>query len=56
MKRYINFAKHGIIALDLEWMGFGELSQADNDHDYGGHLDLVGSNAFSLFYLAMRRG
>lgn len=55
-KRCINFAKRGIIALDLEWMGFGTLSQADNDHDYGGHLDLVGSNAFGLFYLAMRRG
>ncbi len=55
-KRCINFAKRGIIALNLQWIGFGELSQPGNDHDYGGHLDLVGSNAFGLFYLAMRRG
>lgn len=55
-KRCINFAKRGIIALNLEWFGFGELSQPDNAHDYAADLDLVGSNAFGLFYLAMRRG
>lgn len=55
-KRCINFAKRGIVALNLGWMGFGELSQYGNDHDFGGHLDLVGANAFGLFYLAMRRG
>ncbi len=55
-KRCINFAKRGIVALNLGWMEFGELSQPGNDHDYGAHLDLVGSNAFGLFYLAMRRG
>lgn len=55
-KRCINFAKRGIVALDLGWMQFGELSQPGNEHDYGAHLDLVGSNALGLFYLAMRRG
>jgi dienelactone hydrolase len=55
-KRCINFAKRGIVALNLEWMQFGELSQPDNGHDYAAHLDLVGSNALGLFYLAMRRG
>jgi dienelactone hydrolase len=55
-KRCINFAKRGIVALNLEWMQFGELSQPDNSHDYAAHLDLVGSNALGLFYLAMRRG
>ncbi|MGA8439461.1 MAG: acetylxylan esterase [Candidatus Sulfotelmatobacter sp.] len=55
-KRCINFAKRGIIALNLGWMGFGELSQSENAHDYGAHLNLVGSNALGLFYLAMRRG
>jgi hypothetical protein len=55
-KRCINFAKRGIVALDLGWMQFGELSQPGNDHDYAAHLDLVGSNALGLFYLAMRRG
>jgi dienelactone hydrolase len=55
-KRCINFAKRGIVALNLEWMQFEELSQPDNGHDYAAHLDLVGSNALGLFYLAMRRG
>lgn len=54
--RCINFAKRGIVALDLEWMGYGELSQPGNDHDFGADLDLVGANDFGLFYLTMRRG
>ena len=55
-KRCINFAKRGILALSLEWPGFGELSPPENGHDYGAHLDLVGANALGFFYLAMRRG
>ena len=55
-KRCINLAKRGMVALNLGWMEFGELSQPDNAHDYGAHLDLAGSNALGLFYLAMRRG
>jgi hypothetical protein len=37
-------------------MGFGELSNPENGHDFGAHLDLVGANSAGLFYLAMRRG
>jgi hypothetical protein len=55
-KRCINFAKQGILALSLGWPGFGELGQPENSHDFGGHLDLVGSNALGYFYLIMRRG
>jgi len=55
-KRCINLAKRGIVALSLGWFGFGELDQAENSHDFGGHLDLVGSNALGLFYLIARRG
>ena len=55
-KRCINFAKRGVIALSLGWFGFGELAKAENSHDFGGHLDLVGSNALGLFYLIARRG
>ncbi|HEV2492033.1 MAG TPA: prolyl oligopeptidase family serine peptidase [Terriglobia bacterium] len=55
-KRCINFAKRGILALSLEWPGFGELNQPENAHDYGAHLDLIGANALGFFYLAMRRG
>ena len=55
-KRCIQFAKHGILALNLEWLSFGELSQRENGHSFGAHLDLVGRNELGLFYLAMRRG
>jgi dienelactone hydrolase len=55
-KACINFARRGMIALNLEWLGMGELAQPEDGHDYGAHLDLVGSNALGLFYLAMRRG
>jgi dienelactone hydrolase len=55
-KRCINFAKRGIIALSLGWVGFGEMAQKGNDHDDAAALDLVGSNALGFFYLGMRRG
>jgi dienelactone hydrolase len=55
-KRCINFAKHGIFALNLEWFAFGELNVPGNGHWFGAHLDLVGVNEVGLFYLEMRRG
>jgi len=55
-KRCINFAKRGIVALSLGWVGFGEMALKGNDHDDAAALDLVGSNALGFFYLGMRRG
>ncbi len=55
-KRCINFAKRGIFALSLSWVGFGELAQPEDAHDYAADLDLVGANALGFFYLSMRRG
>ncbi|MFN7998065.1 MAG: hypothetical protein U0Q18_30875 [Bryobacteraceae bacterium] len=55
-KRCITFARHGIIALNLEWFSCGELDTKFNEHWFGAHLDLVGANELGLFYLAMRRG
>jgi dienelactone hydrolase len=55
-KACINFAKRGIVTLDPEWIGMGELNDRFSVHDFGSHLDLVGANALGLFYLAMRRG
>jgi dienelactone hydrolase len=55
-KLCINFAKRGMFALNLEWLDCGELNQPENDHNFAGHLDLVGVNGVGLFYLAMRRG
>ncbi len=55
-KRCITFARHGILALNLEWFAFGELNQTGNQHLFGHDLDLVGANGVGLFYLAMRKG
>jgi len=55
-KRCINFAKRGIMALNLEWLSFGELSSKENEHWFGAHLDLVGAHEQGLFLLAMRKG
>jgi len=55
-KRCINFAKQGMLALSLGWLGYGEHGQQENNHDFGAHFDLVGSNSLGYFYLAMRRG
>jgi dienelactone hydrolase len=55
-KRCINQARMGILALNLEWLGCGELFAPDNAHWFGGHCDLAGANGAGLFYLAMRRG
>ena len=42
-KRCINQALRGILALNLEWLSFGELSNRENQHWFGAHLDLVGA-------------
>jgi dienelactone hydrolase len=55
-KRCINYAKHGILALNLEWFSFGELAKKGNEHWFGSHLDLVGANELGIFYLEMRKG
>ncbi len=55
-KRCINYAKHGIMALNLEWFAFGELNKEGNQHFFGAHLDLVGANELGLFILEMRKG
>ena len=54
-KRCINLAKRGMVALSIGWVGFGALSQIENDHDFAADLNLVGANALGLFYLSMRR-
>ncbi len=55
-KRCIQFARNGIYALSLEWIGCGELNNEGNVHWYGGHLDLAGRAGVGMFYLAMRKG
>ena len=53
--RCINLAKRGMIALNTEFVGMGELSM-NRDHQRIAHLDLCGIAGVSVFYLAMKRG
>jgi dienelactone hydrolase len=55
-KMCINQALKGMIALNLDWIGIGELHTKLNEHWFASQLDLVGMNGVGLFYLAMRRG
>ncbi len=55
-KLCIKQALDGMIALNLEWIGMGELDTPFNSHWFASQLDLVGMNGVGLFYLAMRRG
>jgi dienelactone hydrolase len=55
-KMCIHQALKGMMALNLEWIGMGELNTRFNDHWFASQLDLVGMNGVGLFYLAMRRG
>lgn len=55
-KLCINEALHGMIALNLEWIGTGESRNKGNSHWLSPGLDLTGVNGVGLFYLAMRRG
>ncbi len=55
-KRCIEYARHGIAALSLDWFLHGELNAKGNDHSFGAHLDLAGANVLGIFYLEMRRG
>ena len=53
--RCINLAKRGMLALNTEFIGMGEL-QASREHNRIGHLDLCGVAGVAVFYLAMKRG
>jgi len=55
-KLCINLALRGIVALNLEWLGTGELQNKESLHWFAADLDLDGMNGAGLFYLAMRRG
>ena len=53
--RCINLAKRGMLALNTEFIGMGEL-RADGEHNRIAHLDLCGIAGVGVFYLAMKRG
>jgi hypothetical protein len=54
--RCINLAKRGIISLNLEWFGMGQLRGPGFTHYKLNQLDLTGTSGVAPFFLAMRRG
>lgn len=54
--RCINLAKRGVISLNLEWLGMGQLRSPGFGHYSMNQLDLCGTSGIAPFYLAMSRG
>ena len=54
--RCINQAKRGMLALNVEWLGMGQLAEADFVHSRMNQLDLCGTSGIAPFFLAMKRG
>jgi hypothetical protein len=54
--RCINQAKRGIIVLNIEFFGMGQLGSDSYLHYCANQLDLCGTSAVSPFYLCMKRG
>ena len=54
--RAINLAKRGILSLNLEWFGMGQLAIDGFHHGRMNQLDLCGASGLAPFYLALARG
>jgi len=53
--RCINQAKRGMIALNVEWLGMGQLPGPGFNHYCSNQIDLCGTSGLAPFYLAMKR-
>ncbi|HOW71224.1 MAG TPA: hypothetical protein PKY77_11535 [Phycisphaerae bacterium] len=53
--RCINQVKRGMIVLNVEWLGMGQLRGEGFDHYRANQLDLCGTPAVSPFFLSMKR-
>lgn len=53
--RCINQAKRGMLALNVEWLGMGQLQGDDYSHYRSNQIDLCGTSGLAPFYLAMSR-
>src|SRR5207249_7315151 len=54
--RSINLAKRGMLVLNPEWLGMGQLSSEGFHHSRMNQIDLCGSSGLAPFYLCMKRG
>ena len=53
--RCINLAKRGILAMNPEWIGKGELASNGYAHTRLQQLDLCGTSGVGVFYLSLKR-
>ena len=53
--RCINLARKGLIAVNPEWLGMGQLKTDNFLHYRSNQLDLVGTSGVSVFYLQLKR-
>ncbi|MES1213660.1 MAG: CehA/McbA family metallohydrolase [Singulisphaera sp.] len=51
----MNLAKRGMLVLDPEWLGMGQLATSGFSHYRMNQLDLCGASGLAPFYLAMSR-
>jgi hypothetical protein len=54
--RCANLARRGMIALNVEWLGMGQLRGPGYGHYLMNQLDLLGTSGLAPFYLSMSRG
>ncbi|HTU19692.1 MAG TPA: hypothetical protein VMG10_16645 [Gemmataceae bacterium] len=54
--RCINLAKRGMLVLNVEWLGMGQLNKPGLKHYCMNQLDLCGSSGLAPYYLSMTRG
>lgn len=54
--RCINQAKRGMLALNIEWVGMGQLNVPGLMHYRMNQLDLCGTSGLAPHYLSMKRG
>lgn len=53
--RCINLAKRGMLALNVEWLGMGQLMTNGFNHYRLNQIDLCGTSGLAPFYLSMQR-
>ena len=53
--RCINQAKRGMLALNVEWLGMGQLRTPGFNHASMNQLDLCGASGLAPFHLSMKR-
>jgi hypothetical protein len=53
--RCINLAKRGMIAMNLGWIGWGQLGANGYDHYRLNQIDLCGTSGLAPFYLSLER-